>query len=157
QKNAVLQISSSLSWRSIQSAGKPLQFVTQPYESDVDHTGELSEAIVTLPEEVAPTKSVDLDVGYEGVVVQDATRLTRMGVRNELALDAEWDQIRKSFTAVRGVGSVAWYPVATEAASLSDGNAVFDAVGRWKQREGGAEMRVKFRDTRDSSERPPTL
>ena len=33
QKNASLQISSSLTWRSIQAAGKPLQFVSQPYES----------------------------------------------------------------------------------------------------------------------------
>src|SRR5438874_12383193 len=47
QKNAVLQISSTLSWRSIQAGGKPLQFVTQPYQSDIDHTGERSEAIVT--------------------------------------------------------------------------------------------------------------
>src|SRR5437899_2384263 len=45
QKNAALQISSSLSWRSIQWHGKALQFVPQPYESDIDHTGQLSEAI----------------------------------------------------------------------------------------------------------------
>jgi hypothetical protein len=44
QKMAVLQISSSLDWRSIKAAGKPLQFVSQPYASDIDHTGALSEA-----------------------------------------------------------------------------------------------------------------
>src|SRR4030088_1981682 len=49
QKVAVLQISSSLDWRSIKSSGKPLQFVSQPFTSDIDHTGALSEAIVTLP------------------------------------------------------------------------------------------------------------
>src|SRR5579862_7754627 len=47
QKIAVLQISSSLDWRSIKVAGKPVQYVTQPYTSDIDHTGALSEAIVT--------------------------------------------------------------------------------------------------------------
>jgi hypothetical protein len=59
QKNADLQISSSLTWRSIQIDGKPVQFVSQPYESDIDHTGELSEAIVALPKEVAPGGTVE--------------------------------------------------------------------------------------------------
>ena len=54
QKNLSLQISSSLGWRSIQLDGKPVQFVSQPYTSDIDHTGALSEAIVTLPKEVRP-------------------------------------------------------------------------------------------------------
>ena len=49
QKIAVLQISSSLDWRSIKAGDKAVQFVTQPYTSDIDHTGGLSEAIVTLP------------------------------------------------------------------------------------------------------------
>src|ERR1700758_274106 len=43
QKVAVLQISSSLDWRSIRVDGKGVQFVTQPYVSDIDHTGALSE------------------------------------------------------------------------------------------------------------------
>ncbi|PYX08456.1 MAG: hypothetical protein DMG88_10820, partial [Acidobacteria bacterium] len=34
QKNLSLQISSTLDWRSIQLAGKPVQFVSQPYTSD---------------------------------------------------------------------------------------------------------------------------
>src|SRR6266436_4254757 len=54
QKIAVLQISSSLSWRSIKAGGKQVQFVSQPYNSDIDHTGALSEAVVTLLEAVAP-------------------------------------------------------------------------------------------------------
>jgi hypothetical protein len=154
QKHAVLQISSSLSWRSIESGGKPLQFVSQPFESDADHTGELSEAIVTLPKEVAPAGSVALDVGYEGVIVLDATRLTRIGVPKEVALHSDWDQIGKSFTAVRGAGYVAWYPVAMEAGNLSEGNSLFDAIGRWKQRERGAEIHIWLHETGDSAERP---
>jgi hypothetical protein len=39
---------------------------------------------------------------------------------------------------------VAWYPIATEAANLSEGNSVFEEVGRWKQREVGTEMKVNF-------------
>src|SRR5579859_2158530 len=45
QKIAVLQISSSLDWRSVRVGDKAVQFVTQPYASDIDHTGGLSEAI----------------------------------------------------------------------------------------------------------------
>src|SRR5438477_3599917 len=54
QKIAVLQISSSLDWRSVKAGDKAVQFVMQPYTSDIDHTGGISEAIVTLPQAVAP-------------------------------------------------------------------------------------------------------
>jgi hypothetical protein len=142
QKIAVLQISSSLTWRSIQAEGKPLQFVSQPYESDIDHTGELSEAIVTLPKEVSPGGSFELEIGYEGVIVLDATRLTRIGVPKETAIHSDWDQVGREFTAVRGVGYVAWYPVSTESANLSEGNSVFEVLARWKAREKEAAMNV---------------
>jgi hypothetical protein len=39
QKNLVLQISSSLDWHSITLSDKPVEFLTQPYASDIDHTG----------------------------------------------------------------------------------------------------------------------
>ena len=54
----MLQISSSLDWRSIKAADKPLQFVSQPYSSDIDHTGALSEAVVTLPEAILPKGTI---------------------------------------------------------------------------------------------------
>lgn len=85
QKNLVLQISSSLDWRSIQLNSKPVQFVSQPYTSDIDHTGSLSEAVVTLPQQVLPKDTVELEIGYEGVVPLDATRLTRIGVPEDAA------------------------------------------------------------------------
>ena len=144
QRNLTLQISSSLDWRSIQLDGKPVQFVSQPYTSDIDHTGALSEAIVTLPREVSAKGTVELEIGYEGIIPLDATRLTRIGVPEERARHSDWDQIGKSFTAVRGIGYVAWYPVATESANLSEGNSVFETVARWKARELQAEMKIKL-------------
>src|ERR1700676_1258954 len=80
QKIAALQVSSSLNRRSIRGDGKAVQFVSQPYGSDIDHTGALSEAIVTLPVEIKPKDSVELEIGYEGVIPLDTTRLTRIGV-----------------------------------------------------------------------------
>ena len=35
-----------MDWRSIKVSGEPVQFVSQTYNSDIDHTGALSEAIV---------------------------------------------------------------------------------------------------------------
>jgi hypothetical protein len=142
QKIAVLQISSSLNWRSIKVGDKQVQFVTQPFTSDIDHTGALSEAIVTLPQAVAPKGTIEMDVGYEGVILLDATRLTRIGTPDWTAEHTDWDQIVRDFAAVRGAGYVAWYPIATEAANLSDGNSMFEVLGRWKAREATASMQL---------------
>jgi len=144
QRNLTLQISSSLDWRSIQLDGKPVQFISQPYTSDLDHTGALSEAIVALPREVSAKGIVELEIGYEGIIPLDATRLTRIGLPEERTRHSDWDQIGKSFTAVRGIGYVAWYPVATESANLSEGNSVFETVARWKARELQAAMKIKL-------------
>ena len=144
QRNVSLQISSSLAWRSIQFAGKPVQFVSQPYASDVDHSGAVSEAIVSLPQDVPVKGSVELDIGYEGVIPIDVTRLTRIGVPESDAKHSDWDQISESNTAVRGIGYVLWYPAATESASLSEGNTVFETLGRWELRERSSEMRVRL-------------
>jgi len=144
QKNVALQISSTLSWRSIQAGGKPLEFVSQPYVSDVDHTGSLSEAIVLLPQAILPKGTLELSVGYEGTIPLDATRLARIGVPEEIAQHSDWDQISKAATAVRGIGYVAWYPVAIESATLSEGNSVFEALGRWRSREINSAATITF-------------
>ena len=157
QKIAALQISSSLDWRSIRAGGKQLQFVSQPYTSDIDHTGALSEAVVTLPQAVPPGGTVDLEIAYEGVIVLDATRLTRIGAPEATARSTDWDQIDPKFTAVRGAGNVAWYPIATDAASLSQGTDLFDVLARWKAREAASTMRLKIAVPSDDEEEKPEL
>ncbi len=147
QKTVVMQISSTLSWRSIKIAGKPAEFTSHTYTSDIDHTGELTEAVLPLPQEIPPRGMLELEVGYEGVIPLDATRLTRIGVPEEKARHSDWDQIGKSFSVVRGIGYVAWYPVATEETSLSDGDSVPKTVGRWKARHVDTTMQVMFEST----------
>jgi hypothetical protein len=144
QKIAVLQISSSLDWRAIRAADKMLQFVTQPYTSDIDHTGALSEAIVTLPQEIAPKGTVDLEIAYEGVVLLDATRLTRIGTPEDLAKNSDWDRIDEDFTSLRGAGYVAWYPIATDVANLSEADSLFEILSRWKHRQAGSKTHLKI-------------
>ena len=150
QKNLALQISSTLDWSSIQLGDAPLEFLSHEYTSDIDHTGALSEAIVTLPREIPPKGTIELDIGYEGVIPLDVTRLTRIGVPEDKAKHTDWDQISKSFTAVRGIGYVVWYPVATEAANLSEGNSVDETVGRWKVRFAETAMQLLFESTVDT-------
>jgi hypothetical protein len=150
QKNVALQVSSTLDWSSIQIGGNAAEFVTHEYTSDIDHTGALSEAIVTLPREIPPKGTIELDVGYEGVIPLDVTRLTRIGMPEDKAKHTEWDQIGKSFTAVRGIGYVVWYPVSTEAANLSEGNSVAETIGRWKARFAFATMSLIFESTIDA-------
>jgi len=157
QRSLSLQISSSLNWSSIQFEGKPVEFVSQIYTSDVDHTGALSEAIVVLPRSVPPKQTIKLEIGYEGLIPQDTTRLTRIGVPDDTAKHSDWDQIGRTFTAVRGIGYVAWYPVATEAVSLTDGDSMPESVAKWKQRVAPTEMRISLAYVRSSSEAPPEL
>jgi hypothetical protein len=152
QRSLSLQISSSLNWSSIQLQGEPIEFVSQLYTSDIDHTGALSEAIVVLPQAVAPKQTIEIDIGYEGVIPQDITRLTRIGVSAEAAKRSDWDEIGQSFSAVRGIGHVAWYPVAMEAVSLSDGDALPEAVAKWKQRETSTNFNVNLCVAQKSSQ-----
>lgn len=154
QKLVTLQVSSSLAWNVIMLDGKPLQWLGDNYTSDIDHTGSLSEAIVTLPKDVAPAATVTLDVQYGGTVTPDATRLTRTSVPADVAARNDWDEISDSFTAVRGLGYVVWYPVAIEAVSLSDGNAVFDGIARWKHRHERSEFNASIVITEPTSQPP---
>lgn len=144
QSVAAMQISSSLTWRLVQVAGKSVQFETQPYTTDIDHTGGVTEAIINLPAAVPPRGTVEIEVGYSGTITPDATRLTRIGTPAATALRSDWDQVSSSFTAVRGIGFVAWYPVEMESASLSSGNAVFQTLGEWKERQAQSSLKVNF-------------
>lgn len=152
QKNVSLQISSALEWNDIGTDDEPLgcncfvqpkrklQWLGEPYTSDIDHTGSLSEAIVTLEKPVLPGGSVAIDVQYGGAITSNYGRLKRMGVPEDVAMHSDWDQISETFTAVRGLGYVIWYPVSVEAVSMSDGNAVSDAIAVWKERHRNSDF-----------------
>ena len=144
QKNIVLQVSSALSWNGIAYNGNPVEWIGDDYTSDIDHTGHLSEAIATLPKDAAPGATIDIDVQYGGTVTPDAARLTRMGAPEDMALRNDWDQISERFTAIRGLGFVVWYPVSIPAVSMSDANAVFEAIDAWKQRHSHAEFNARI-------------
>jgi hypothetical protein len=112
----------------------------------------LSEAIVTLPQAIAPKGTIELEIAYEGVILLDATRLTRIGTPEETANNTDWDQIGPASSAVRGAGYVAWYPIATDVANLSEENSLPEVLERWKTRESATKMHLRIGVSRDDGE-----
>ena len=144
QREVSMQISSSLRWLSVQSGGAPVEWLEQSYTSDIDHTGLLNEAIVKLETPISPGESLRLNLRYSGTVQRDTTRLERMGTPAGIARRSDWDEISEGFTALRGAGFVAWYPVSMEAANLSQGNELFEIMRSWREREVSAVLRVQL-------------
>jgi hypothetical protein len=142
QRAVALQISSTLGWQSIQLGGKPLTFIADRYTTDIDHTGGVTEAVFTLPNPVPPKGTVELEIAYAGTVPD--TRLEENGVPVGATAHSDWDQIGSSFTAVRGIGYVCWYPVALDAISLADGAQFFHALGEWKARHAASVMHLSL-------------
>jgi hypothetical protein len=154
-----LQISSSLAWESIALNGKPLALTQHLLDTDADHTGKVSEAVVTLPQPLAPGASITLDTLYSGVIQTDASRLERIGATPAQAIDTDWDAIGETalesssdpdqtpltLTAtLRGFGNVIWYPVSAPPLFLGDGAKLFQAVGAMRLAESSAMMRLRI-------------
>ncbi len=138
-----LQVSSTLKWASIRREGKPLAFTSSPLTSDIDHTGTVNEAVVTLPIAVAAHSTLQLEVAYQGTIPLSGVRLQRLGAPADVAQHSDWDVLGNAYTAFRGLGYVTWYPVAISPVTLAQGNAVFRALGEFKARNP-ATLRVRL-------------
>ena len=68
---------------------------------------------------------------------------------------SDWDEIGERFGAIRGLGYVTWYPVSIEAVSLSDDNAMFDAIARWKRRHEQTTIHVVLSLSFDAAHAAP--
>jgi len=143
QISLVLQISSSLEWKRVTIGENEVEWLSDLYTSDIDHTGALTEIVIQLPEAIPQGGTVTLGVSYGGPIEASAERLVRIGTPVKTALRSDWDRLSDDFSAMRGIGYVVWYPVETDAASLSNGTEVFDTLAAWKPRQ--AQMEVTFR------------
>jgi hypothetical protein len=145
-----LQISSSLSWERIRIAARDVAFTVSTLNSDVDHTGQLHEAVIALTAPLAaplaPGAALQLDVTYSGAIPQSARRLLANGTPTDAALHTDWDSIAVEFTGLRGFGNVVWYPVSSVPVILGDGARVFDEMGEHKLRMAGAHFRLRLTD-----------
>ena len=151
-ERVALQVSSTLTWDSaaLVTAGgsTKLELAQHLLDTDIDHTGKASEAILTLPKPLLPGKEAVLDAFYSGTITLSAERLERLGATRAQALDTDWDAIGLAgagvSTALRGMGDVLWYPVASRQLFLGEGAQLFDAIGRTKEREAGAVMHLRL-------------
>lgn len=144
----IFQISSSLQWESfaLRSGGRmsPLPFTVQTTDTDADHTGKATEAVVTLPQPLQSGATLELTSFYSGEVTQSAVRLERIGAPLDQAARADWDQIRPEGTALRGFGNVLWYPTAAAPVFLGDGAKLFQSVGRTKLQQATATIHLRL-------------
>jgi hypothetical protein len=141
-----LQISSSLNWEEIRGNGRNLAFQVATLNSDVDHTGQLHEAVIPLVQPLAPGAALRLDVTYSGTIQASAQRLLAVGAPEKAALHSDWDQIAVPFTGLRGLGNVVWYPASSVPVLLGDGARLFDEMGREKLQLSGAHFRLRLSD-----------
>jgi hypothetical protein len=143
-----IQLSSSLRWETLamRSAERivPLSFVQQTIDTDADHTGKAQEAIVTLPQPLAPGASAELTAIYSGTIEQSGERLERIGAPAEQAAQADWDAITAERTALRGFGDVLWYPTAAAPVFLGDGAKLFQIVGWTKLLQAPAMVHLRL-------------
>ncbi|MGD0630942.1 MAG: hypothetical protein ABR987_16565 [Terracidiphilus sp.] len=139
-----LQISSSLNWERIRLNAHDVTFSVATLNSDADHTGQLHEAAVSLPQPLAPGATLQLDVTYSGAIPANAQRLLTIGTPDDIALHSDWDQVDLDFTGLRGFGNVVWYPVSSVPVILGDGARLFDEIGEHKLRLAGAHFRLRL-------------
>ncbi len=143
-----LQLSSTLNWESISQRAdghlQPLPFADHLIDTDTDHTGQAKEAIVTLPQPLAPGATIELTALYSGEITQSGQRLERIGAPPSQAFVADWDTISPEITALRGFGNVLWYPTASAPALLGDGAKLFQSIGQTKLNQSPATIRLRL-------------
>jgi hypothetical protein len=139
-----LQISSSLNWERIRLLGRDVPIQVATLNSDADHTGQLHEVAVPLPNALAPGGSLQLDVTYSGKIALSAQRLLAIGAPKDVALHSDWDEISGPFTGLRGFGNVVWYPVSSVPVIMGDGARLFDEMGEHKLHMSGARFRMRL-------------
>ena len=142
------QISSSLHWESFTFGNDQqftqLSFVQQTINTDADHTGKVTEAVVSLPQPLAPGSSIKLSAFYSGTIQQSANRLERIGAPDDQADRADWDKISPDGTALRGFGDVLWYPTAAAPVFLGDGAKLFQVAGEKKLEQSTATVKMRL-------------
>jgi len=140
----MLQISSTLRWEAVSTGGRRLETVSRLVDTDLDHTGAMNEAIVTLPAPLEPGAQVQLTGLYSGTVARSAERLERSGAPAAEAYATDWDEIASTGTFLRGFGHVFWYPVSGEPMSFNQGERAFDEIGRARRQNSSSMVRLRL-------------
>lgn len=138
-----MQISSTLQWTHVRVADTAAAFTQKLIDSDIDHTGALREAVITLAKPLPPQQSVTVDLTYEGTAALSAQRLQQIGTPEDVAQASDWDRVSDEFVGLRGFGNVAWYPVASIPVALGDGAKYFTEASADRQRQSQAMVTMR--------------
>ncbi len=142
-----LQISSSLHWEGLsQKRGMrtdKLSFNQHLLETDADHTGEASEALINLAEPLPPNATADLVLLYSGTIQRSTSRLERVGSSGIKADAVDWDLISPEGVELRGFGNVLWYPVAAPQVFLGEGASLLHVAGQQVLRQAAASVELR--------------
>lgn len=144
-KAVALRVSGALAWESAHIVqGGTVTLEQHHLRDDLDHTGVAAEALLTLPEPLAPGATTTLDLYYGGTFAESGGRLLELGAPVEAAVRTDWDTVTDAFTGLRGLGNVLWYPVTGDAAMLKDGAAVPKAVEASRARESESAFNLRL-------------
>ncbi len=142
-----LQVSSSLHWEGLsQRRGRrtdKLTFGQHLLQTDADHTGEVSEAVIHLAEPLAPNGTAELVLLYSGTVRRSTSRLERVGSSGVKADAVDWDLISPEGVALRGFGNILWYPVASPQVFLGEGASLRHVAGQQMLRQAAASVKLR--------------
>jgi hypothetical protein len=101
---------------------------------------------------------VTLDTLYSGTIAVSGARLEAIGTPPAAAGDADWDTVAAQpnglLTALRGFGTVLWYPVAAPQLFLGDGATLFQFVSETRMREESTIVHLRVAMEYDGE--PPT-
>ena len=148
-RRVALALSSTLRWESVSErgpSGAPIKvnFEQHTLDTDTDHTGAESEAVLRLDHPLAPGATRELTAIYSGTVAASAGRLQRSGAPAADAERTDWDRIAENGTFLRGFGEVLWYPVSAPQIFLGDGAHLAEAIGGQRQRQRAATARLRL-------------
>ena len=160
-ERVVLQVSSTLRWESVSGreeggAAAKLTFDQHRVDTDADHTGAATEAVIRLAKPLAPGAAVELAAFYSGTLEVSSGRLERVGAPAEQAALADWDGIANGEVLLRGFGQVLWYPVAAPQVFLGDGARFAQEVGEQRRRGSAAMAKLRLEVEYPAGQRPAT-
>lgn len=139
-----VRVSGALHWESARlvGSGPTLTLKQHHLRDDLDHTGIATELV--LPVSLAPGATVHLDLFYGGAFTANQSRLLALHAPNAVAVRTDWDTVTPTFTGLRGLGNVEWYPVTGPVATLTDGDAVPLAVEQARSQEANSSMHLRL-------------
>lgn len=147
-EEVALQISSELHWDGISEARSgrvdKLRFDQHLLQTDADRTGRASEAVIHLPNALAPHEALELSLFYSGELRSSPAALDGVGVSGSRAEPGDWDSISSAGTYLRGFGHVLWYPVASPQVFVGEGANLLQTQGRQMFRQTAAKAALRI-------------